>query len=152
MALVKDDKGGPAPPDRPQTLLDLLVDLSRDPELRSGFTQLIFALALAACLPIWVGIDASATAARGLNGLALSHLIPTGLFAGTPITYLIIKARKKFTNQNRGAIPGGKPTKENSPDLIRKKNRPGRKQKQLLRTRRQSSPRRWWPGLPLLLP
>lgn len=151
MALVKDDKGGPAPPNPPRRFLDLLWDLTGNRKRRRGLVEIVFCFTLAGCLLLCVGADAIVAAARGLNGLTLTHLVPTGLCGSAYIIFTIIKSRRKVRHRNRGAIPGGKPTKESSPDRNRRKNRRGRKQKQLLPPRRRAWPCRWRPGLPLLL-
>jgi hypothetical protein len=100
-----------APADeRPWSLIDLLWGLTGDRERAYIFIEIIACTTLILCTPACLGVGAVALAAKGMKGLTLGTLLPSGFFGGGWLTYLAVRIKRRLTSRRHGADSHGRNT------------------------------------------
>ena len=132
-----------APADeRPWSLIDLLWGLTGDRERAHIFIEIIACTTLILCTPACLGVDAIALAAKGMKGLTLGTLVPSGFFGGGWLTYLTIRIKRRLTSLRHGADNLGRNTTVHSPDPNHKQGQRQRKPKPIGQPTRLYEPSR----------
>jgi hypothetical protein len=91
-----------APADeRPWSLIDLLWGLTGDVERAYIFIEIIACTILILCTPACLTIDAVSLAAKGMQGLAVGTLLPSGFCGAGWLTYLAIRITRRLTRRRR---------------------------------------------------
>jgi hypothetical protein len=145
MAVVKqgrrEQRRAPAD-ERPWSLIDLLWGLTGDRERAYIFIEIIACTTLILCTPACLGVDAVALAARGMKGLTLGTLVPSGFFGGGWLTYFAIRIKRRLTCRRHGADSHGRNTAVRSPDPNHKQDQRQRKPKPIRQPTRRYEPSR----------
>ena len=142
MAVAKQDRREPrrAPSDeRPRSLIDLLWGLTGDRERAYIFIEIIACTTLILCTPACLAVDAVTLAAKGMKGLTLGTLLPSGFFGGGWLTYLAIRIKRRLTSRH-GAGSHGRNTTMRSPGPNHKQGQHQRKPKPVRQPIRQYEP------------
>jgi hypothetical protein len=112
MAIFRGGHDGPAstPPDRPETLIGLLYELSGDRDRTRRFIAIVCAPIVACCLGIALVIYVIMLAAKGLE-FTPAYIPPAAILTGASLlTWITGRIRKMLKGPRGDSANGGKPT------------------------------------------